>query len=363
MIFHEKSGFQGNEIREGFRIESETEEKITIKEEMDGNDSDSHANSTQAEFGSSEYVNNGNVSGINNTRESGLCMPPTIKRAKIALNTTSSTNSINPGSGSHQQNQFHIKKRSYKTDFAEKDAYDEIHECPLCVRTYTTSTGCKTHLKTHHREEYDKAINDCASFGLIRSVEKCSKSRNFVFLSKSFFFKHYVTDGRKKSLRGLPPQFSKIRCRVCSSVFGDLEKINKHQEEAHPEFYALKSAAKQAKRELLTCKVCLKSFSEKTSLNYHMYTHTGGHPFKCELCGAGFAYKKGLDRHVMGHTGKWEFTCEICGQGFRDMDKLMEVHCKKHHVEFYEKWKKEKANLKRVKDALQSVPPDMYKKD
>jgi len=272
--------------------------------------------------------------------------PPSIKRSKISTPTSNSNNNtqsskLSPKQSETSQNlgpdNFHIKKRSHKTDFAEKDAYDDIHECPLCIRTYTTSTGCKTHLKTHHRKEYDKAVNDCVSFGLI--------------------------DGQKKNQRGLPPQFSKIRCRVCSSVFGDLEKLNKHQEETHPGFYNLKLAAKQAKRASLTCKVCLKSFSEKTSLSYHMYSHTGGHPYKCETCGVGFAYKKGLDRHVMAHTGNWEFTCEICGKGFRDVDKLMEVHCKKHHVEFYDKWKKEKANLKRVKDALQSVPPDLYKKD
>lgn len=75
-----------------------------------------------------------------------------------------------------------------------------------------------------------------------------------------------------------------------------------HQEKEHPEFWAVKFAAKQAIKAHLSCEVCGKQFEHKKSLVHHMYSHSGAHPFKCNVCDMGLATKSKLERHSKSHN-------------------------------------------------------------
>ncbi|ORY05735.1 hypothetical protein K493DRAFT_156416, partial [Basidiobolus meristosporus CBS 931.73] len=48
------------------------------------------------------------------------------------------------------------------------------------------------------------------------------------------------------------------------------------------------------------CSICQKGFSRPSSLNTHMYSHTGEKPFKCphEGCGRHFSVVSNLRRHA-----------------------------------------------------------------
>merc|ERR1711972_41150 len=140
----------------------------------------------------------------------------------------------------------------------------------------------------------------------------------------------------------LPKQYHRIRCQICDNSYPTLKQLNQHQEMAHPEFWAVKVVAKKAIKEEMTCKVCGKQFGSRKTLKYHMFSHTGGHPFQCEECGAGFTDSYKLKRHQQSHTGQWKYTCEVRGKGFRDLNKYREVHCKQAHPEVYQLWKSQK---------------------
>ncbi|ORX93083.1 hypothetical protein K493DRAFT_224094 [Basidiobolus meristosporus CBS 931.73] len=51
------------------------------------------------------------------------------------------------------------------------------------------------------------------------------------------------------------------------------------------------------------CLICQKGFSRPSSLNTHMYSHTGEKPFKCshEGCGRSFSVVSNLRRHSKIH--------------------------------------------------------------
>jgi len=50
-------------------------------------------------------------------------------------------------------------------------------------------------------------------------------------------------------------------------------------------------------------KICLKSFSQKGSLDIHKRVHTGDKQYQCEICLKSFSQKGSLDMHKRVHTG------------------------------------------------------------
>ena len=46
------------------------------------------------------------------------------------------------------------------------------------------------------------------------------------------------------------------------------------------------------------CKICVKSFIQKSSLTDHMQVHTGDKPHSCTICGKYYSTKGVLNRHM-----------------------------------------------------------------
>lgn len=49
------------------------------------------------------------------------------------------------------------------------------------------------------------------------------------------------------------------------------------------------------------CQYCCKTFSRPSSLQVHIYSHTGEKPFECTECGKPFSVQSNMKRHLKTH--------------------------------------------------------------
>lgn len=102
------------------------------------------------------------------------------------------------------------------------------------------------------------------------------------------------------------------------------------------------------------CSLCPRSFSAKSLLNQHVFTHTREQPYKCSYCGMQFNTSGNRNRHVQTkhiegpatcifcnerplsllhhmtmHTREYPYLCRICGKELRSKS-YMSKHVKLH---------------------------------
>jgi uncharacterized Zn-finger protein len=120
----------------------------------------------------------------------------------------------------------------------------EVHECPLCSKTFNRICYFKQHFKQQHS-------NNSHSGGQL------------------------------------------FKCPVCGKKFPESEVLADHM-------------TKHGSNKPYKCEVsmCPKQFNHKTDLNRHRLLHTGDRPFICEQCGKGFIRKDHMTKHGETHRKK-----------------------------------------------------------
>uniref|UniRef100_A0A3Q3WH12 C2H2-type domain-containing protein n=1 Tax=Mola mola TaxID=94237 RepID=A0A3Q3WH12_MOLML len=126
-------------------------------------------------------------------------------------------------------------------------------------------------------------------------------------------FNHEGDQGKQNvSQKPLKP----LSCSVCSRKYSSKSSLRNHMR--------LHSEGKY-----VTCSVCKKKFPSRGELDKHMRIHTGEKPFKCSICDKAFIQNSSLTVHMRGHTGEKPFSCSLCEKSYA-VKSTLRMHMRKH---------------------------------
>ncbi|KAM9745193.1 uncharacterized protein ACNS7B_009626 isoform 2-T2 [Menidia menidia] len=122
-----------------------------------------------------------------------------------------------------------------------------------------------------------------------------------------------------------------VTCQICNRTFFHKGTLTRHMKSHKSNFCSIckqhfhyKNKFKShtcvppvpTKRISQSCKLCGKTFANRSALRIHYVVHTGEKPYRCNLCGKSFTQKGNLKCHLRIHTGERPFQCIKCGKTF-----------------------------------------------
>ena len=174
----------------------------------------------------------------------------------------------------------------------------KLFECNIegCKKSFTTVYNLNTHLKLHNR---------AFAFECSVCVSKFQTQRELEL--------HHIQQHKQEMLPNL-------KCPVdgCSKVY-----FTKSTLDFHLKTHSTSNAS--------TCGICGKVFDRPSRLKTHMVFHTGDRPFACDFegCSWTFPTQSKLARHKRTHTNEKKFGCPKCDKYFGRSDHL-QLHLNTH---------------------------------
>lgn len=120
-----------------------------------------------------------------------------------------------------------------------------------------------------------------------------------------FYYEPMRTQASEMSLE----EFGMWRCRQCLKTFTQRVSLQMHE-------------CSQTPQRPYQCGQCTLSFATPSDLRSHVELHTNDKLFKCGFCSRTFSGATTLNNHIRTHTGEKPFTCERCNRTFSQASHL-----------------------------------------
>lgn len=177
---------------------------------------------------------------------------------------------------------------------------DSRFKCQICNKsTFPTKASLKQHLKTHMRtSEPESLICDCGrKFNSVRG-KQCHQANGCAAVSKENF---------------------SFKCEKCGKCFSKKNNLSRHLTTHNESSYKWK------------CGICDKKFNNSSNFKVHQFSHNSEKNIPCKYCKKMFKNQDSLRSHYVLHEGKM-FSCKICEKTFTTHT-LMNYHMMKKHEE------------------------------
>ncbi|XP_058459650.1 zinc finger protein ZFP2-like isoform X2 [Malaya genurostris] len=164
-------------------------------------------------------------------------------------------------------------------------------KCYMCVQLFQTSEELFAHMVTH--VDHDLTCDVCSE----------------IFPNLTKYNRHLAKHD---------PIERPIKCDHCELRFTDGLGKRRHEKQRHDVDHSVTVFSSANKRKgKFTCQHCGKQCLSLSFLKEHEDAHAGIKRHECKSCGRLFANKNNLERHHLIHTSEKPYKCHICGKAFR----------------------------------------------
>lgn len=108
-----------------------------------------------------------------------------------------------------------------------------------------------------------------------------------------------------------------FQCKFCGEEFESDDEAYNHMKDVH-----LQTLPYQ-------CRICDSKLASRTSMRYHLLSHSGNKSYQCHVCSRTYGYLGALNRHLKIHKSK-DILCQLCGKLFSTKSSLGQHHIRVH---------------------------------
>ncbi|XP_056154131.1 zinc finger protein 384a isoform X1 [Lampris incognitus] len=205
-------------------------------------------------------------------------------------------------------------------DHTSKDG-PKSYRCRMCAVTFFSKSDMQIHAKSHTEAKPHKCPHCSKSFAnssyLAQHIRIHSGAKPYTcsYCQKTFRQLSHLQQHTRNHTEAKPH-----KCPHCSKSFANSSYLAQH--------IRIHSGAKP-----YTCSYCQKTFRQLSHLQQHTRIHTGDRPYKCVHpgCEKAFTQLSNLQSHRRQHNKDKPYKCHNCNRGYTDATSL-EVHLSTHTV-------------------------------
>ncbi|GFR59771.1 zinc finger protein 91-like [Elysia marginata] len=258
------------------------------------------------------------------------------KRSEIAKERTKGDNEINTSTKEMQckatspakaKDNFYCKDCNLyfnnsvvnTTDTTPEQAVDqpaapEVHECPICTKSFTRKYEMARHLLTQMHAARARHHPQAASVEMLERYNKymvrlmpfqCGVCR-FYFNNQIMTHlqcpEHYSAVENKFGICVVKESHTRITCKFCGVHMHSAVRMKQHCMRKHKDRMSnieLALTTKPIEKNFHKCPLCTKKFKSKSLLQLHfLKVHKNKYLFNCDVCKRGFLDQRRLDNHL-----------------------------------------------------------------
>ncbi|XP_053737188.1 zinc finger protein 384b isoform X2 [Synchiropus splendidus] len=205
-------------------------------------------------------------------------------------------------------------------DLVPKDS-TKTYRCRMCAATFFSKSDMQIHSKSHTEAKPHKCPHCAKSFAnssyLAQHIRIHSGAKPYTcsYCQKSFRQLSHLQQHSRNHTESKPH-----KCPHCTKSFANSSYLAQH--------IRIHTGVKP-----YTCSYCQKSFRQLSHLQQHSRIHTGDRPYKCSHpgCDKSFTQLSNLQSHRRQHSKDKPFRCTNCFKGYTDATTL-EIHMATHTV-------------------------------